>query len=144
MPKKGFKQTKEHIGKRGVKTGKNNPNWKGGIKSLDKQRYYNQKNKEWRARNKEKCKIGNARRKANRRARERSAEGSFTEGEWETLKIQYNWTCPRCKKREPEINLTVDHIIPLSKGGSNWIENIQPLCLDCNKRKATKIEKYEL
>lgn len=73
----------------------------------------------------------------------RNARGYFSFQEWQTLKAQYNWTCPCCKKREPKIKLTVDHIIPLSKGGSNNIENIQPLCGSCNSRKWTKTIKYE-
>lgn len=63
-------------------------------------------------------------------------------GEWELLKKQYGYTCPCCKKSEPNIKLTEDHIIPLCKGGSDLIENIQPLCLNCNIRKHTKIIKY--
>lgn len=69
--------------------------------------------------------------------------GSHTWGEWQTLKAQYDWTCPNCKKSEPEINLTQDHIIPLSKGGSDNIENIQPLCRKCNFSKHTMTIKYE-
>lgn len=69
--------------------------------------------------------------------------GSHTWGEWETLKAQYNWTCPCCHKLEREIKLTQDHIIPLSKGGSDNIENIQPLCGGCNSVKHTKIIIYE-
>lgn len=72
----------------------------------------------------------------------KEAGGSFTSGEWELLKKQYGLTCPCCKQPEPQIKLTQDHIIPLSKGGTNFIENIQPLCLRCNMKKFTKIIKY--
>jgi len=68
--------------------------------------------------------------------------GGHTFGEWENLKMQYNRICPSCHKSEPEIKLTQDHIIPLSKGGSDNIENIQPLCQSCNSKKHTKIIEY--
>lgn len=78
----------------------------------------------------------------NRRARKQQAGGSFTSKEWLELCIRYQYTCLCCKRREPEITLTVDHVIPLSKGGSNSLENIQPLCLECNLRKGTKTKDY--
>lgn len=90
--------------------GKDHPNWKGGIA------YF---------------KIRNIRLREN--------GGFHTQGEWETLKSQYNWTCPCCRKQN---ELVKDHIIPLAKGGSNNIENIQPLCRSCNAKKHTKIIKY--
>ena len=68
--------------------------------------------------------------------------GTHTLGEWEILKAQHNWTCPSCKRQEPKIRLTKDHIIPLCKGGSSNIENIQPLCGNCNSQKYTREEKY--
>lgn len=76
------------------------------------------------------------------RVRKIGADGSHTQGEWDLLKIQYGNTCPCCKKSEPEIKLTEDHIIPLTKGGSNYIQNIQPLCQSCNCKKYTQIIKY--
>lgn len=76
---------------------------------------------------------------ARRRCMRKNAIGTHTLGEWETLKAQFNWICPDCKKQEPDITLTEDHIIPLCKGGSDNIENIQPLCRSCNSKKYTKI-----
>jgi 5-methylcytosine-specific restriction endonuclease McrA len=77
------------------------------------------------------------------RARISGTGGSFTIQEWQTLLAQYNWTCPGCGRKEPNIKLTVDHIIPISKGGSGNIENIQPLCKLCNCKKYTRITNFQ-
>ena len=80
--------------------------------------------------------------KNKRNRMKRNADGSHTYQEWSLLKKQYDYTCPCCKKKEPMIKLTEDHIIPISKGGSDYIENIQPLCGSCNSVKHTSIIKY--
>lgn len=77
-----------------------------------------------------------------RRARKRSNGGSFTLEQWQDLKKKYDYMCLCCKEQEPDIKLTIDHIIPVSKGGLNTIENIQPLCLSCNSRKQDRIKSY--
>lgn len=79
-----------------------------------------------------------------RRARKNEAEGCHSEAEWEALKQHYRHTCLRCGKHEPEIVLTRDHVVPLTKGGSDWITNIQPLCAVCNSSKNNKIVDYRL
>lgn len=75
-----------------------------------------------------------------RRAREVKAEGSFTPQEWEDLCNKYDNKCLCCGKYDEK--LTVDHVIPLISGGTNYITNIQPLCKSCNCRKRTKTIDY--
>jgi len=103
-----------------MRQGKDNGNWKGGI-TKQSGYHYLMMNK--------------------RRALIKQATGSFTLEEWEHLKAEYNYTCPLCGLKEPEIKVTIDHIIPLSRKGPNSIENIQPLCRSCNSKKHTEIFK---
>lgn len=79
--------------------------------------------------------------KARCRALEVGAAGTFTVEEWLEKKVQCGNACPACGVKETEATLTVDHIIPLAKGGTNWIWNIQPLCKRCNSRKNDNIPK---
>jgi 5-methylcytosine-specific restriction endonuclease McrA len=43
-----------------------------------------------------------------------------------------DWTCQYCGSRS---NLTVDHVVPRSKGGSSSWDNIVASCAPCNRRK---------
>lgn len=78
-----------------------------------------------------------------RAERVKNAPGFHSQGEWEMLKAQYGFICLACRKPEPEITLTKDHVIPLVKGGSHFIENIQPLCQSCNSKKHTESTDYK-
>jgi 5-methylcytosine-specific restriction endonuclease McrA len=79
-----------------------------------------------------------------RRTKLAGMAGSFTGEEWENLKAFYNHRCLACGLREPEIALTVDHVVAVTKCGSNFIANIQPLCAKCNKSKGTKMIDYRI
>lgn len=51
-----------------------------------------------------------------------------------------NYTCQVCGHFSPEgWFLEIDHIYPISKGGSNRPDNLQTLCETCNRRKGAKI-----
>jgi len=76
------------------------------------------------------------------KARKRNAKGSHTFEEWLILKLKYKNMCLCCKKQEPEIKLTEDHIMPLSMEGTDYIDNVQPLCVSCNVRKHSKHISY--
>src|SRR5215210_5386203 len=47
-----------------------------------------------------------------------------------------NWTCQYCGSRS---NLTVDHVIPRSKGGGSTWDNIVASCAPCNRRKGDNL-----
>lgn len=44
--------------------------------------------------------------------------------------------CAICKSKD---NLTVDHIVPISKGGKHSSDNLQVLCSYCNTKKGNKL-----
>lgn len=49
--------------------------------------------------------------------------------------------CLRCGTKN---NLSIDHIVPLSKGGNNLPGNLQTLCRYCNSKKYNKIIDYRV
>ncbi|HAM42100.1 MAG TPA: hypothetical protein DCP69_12435 [Candidatus Omnitrophica bacterium] len=69
------------------------------------------------------------------RARKLRAPGSHSVEQWEVLKEAYSYRCAYCLCKRP---LTRDHVVPLTLGGSDSIENILPACQQCNSRKHTK------
>ena len=89
----------------------------------------------------------------NNRIREdlkRGAGGRHTLSQWLELKVINDNSCKFCKRKEPDIKLTRDHIVPISKWKDwekkykpsyrcNNIENIQPLCVSCNCKKHSKL-----
>ena len=48
---------------------------------------------------------------------------------------KYGEFCQICGSED---NLTIDHIVPISKGGTSDLDNLQPLCKSCNSSKGAK------
>ncbi len=78
-------------------------------------------------------------RRIRRKVRLRKNGGLHSKAEWEALKAKHNWMCLSCKRTEPVIKLTKDHIISVFHGGTDNIQNIQPLCRSCNTKKGSKL-----
>jgi len=49
------------------------------------------------------------------------------------------WTCQYCGSRS---SLTVDHVVPRSKGGSSTWDNIVASCAPCNRRKGDSLLRH--
>lgn len=73
-----------------------------------------------------------------RRAVKKGAEGRYTSADIDALLISQQNQC-LCGASFSLTRHTIDHIVPLSRGGSNWPSNLQLLCMPCNDSKGTKL-----
>jgi len=71
------------------------------------------------------------------RARNMGLDESFTWNEWYDKLQAYDGFCHYCGEWIGIGYLTVDHVVPLSNGGSNTIDNIVPACSHCNFSKGS-------
>ena len=90
-------------------------------------------NKAWKSRNR----IAVRAWESARRARIATVGGKYTPQDVEHLKIIQKGECYWCKQPFGEM-FHVDHVWPISKGGSNGRENIALACPSCNCKKYNK------
>jgi len=102
--------------------------------------YYEKHNRAWRKANPEKHRE---------KSRRRRALECITQVEYINDKIVYlrdGWICQHCKKRVDKrfkhpnpMSASLDHIIPLSKGGTHTYRNVQLVHLGCNTKKGVNV-----
>ena len=70
-------------------------------------------------------------------------KGRHTEEQWSKMVLFFKNKCVKC---DADVigRPTKDHIIPIYRGGSDGIENIQPLCRGCNSGKTNNSTDYRL
>jgi 5-methylcytosine-specific restriction endonuclease McrA len=91
----------------------------------------------WQRENRQKVLVYRKVSEHKRRAQKLKSGGSYTACEINKLMHKQRARCACCKTSIAAI-YEIDHIMPLSKGGSNDIVNIQLLCPPCNRRKSAK------
>lgn len=90
----------------------------------------------WRAKNWERLRKVHLTYWHKRRAIQSSAEGLFTREEWLAICEKQRDRCFDCGE---ERKLTIGHLVPLSKGGSNWPDNIVGQCQRCNSKQGSQL-----
>ncbi len=65
---------------------------------------------------------------------ERDRAKKLRKSPWWEAKIQKGF-CHFCQQTVGAGNLTMDHLVPLARGGKSTRGNIVPACLNCNKKK---------
>ena len=93
----------------------------------------------WRKENPERVYFQNAKRYALKKSGK--TDSVLTESEWAAVQENYKISCAYCQIPFSDIKgarPTMDHAIPLSRGGKHEASNIVPACLSCNSRKGDK------
>jgi 5-methylcytosine-specific restriction endonuclease McrA len=136
--RRGYSRTREESIKKTIAWAKANPErekvrvaeWRK--QNPDRTRAHNAA---WTSRNKDYTRTNTA----NRRARRKKAEGKHTLAEIKGLLVKQRDKCanPACRQKLGE-GYHRDHIVPLIKGGTNYIRNIQLMCKGCNLSKGSK------
>jgi 5-methylcytosine-specific restriction endonuclease McrA len=87
--------------------------------------------------NPEKAKMIDRVKRENRRAHKQGSEGSYTQKDIQQIFAQQQGTCAYCHQQLTEYH--IDHVVPLSRGGTNWPDNLALACSACNLSKGAKL-----
>lgn len=71
-----------------------------------------------------------------RAARLAAAPGTHSEADWQRILNRHGGQCAYCHAAPATVR---EHVVPLSRGGSNYIGNILPACLPCNSSKRDRL-----
>lgn len=71
------------------------------------------------------------------RAKRLAAPGDLTSAQWSAVRRRFGGHCAYCG--QPGREFEMDHVVPLSRGGSHTVGNVVPACFACNRSKANKL-----
>lgn len=66
--------------------------------------------------------------------REKEKARRMRQSAWWMRKVQQG-VCFYCRREVGRANLTMDHVVPLSRGGKSSRGNLVPACKECNNKK---------
>lgn len=126
-----YKKNQEWCRERAKRYNKNAVILSAKYRAADPEKY-RARTRAWRKKYPDRARVSDA----NKKAMRKRAEGKFTRADVEKLMSLQKSKCIYCP-RSLKKKFHIDHIHPLSKGGSNWPSNLQLLCEPCNLHKHT-------
>ncbi len=74
-----------------------------------------------------------------------SANRYISEATQNQVRQRAKFLCEYCHASEQwqYVSFTVDHVIPISKGGANSIDNLAFACFHCNRKKSDKVKSFD-
>ena len=74
-----------------------------------------------------------------------SANRYISESTQNQVRQRAKFLCEYCHASEQwqYVSFTVDHVIPLTKGGANSIDNLALACFHCNRQKSDKLKAFD-
>ena len=70
--------------------------------------------------------------------RERARARELRQSQWWKRRIA-DGVCHYCRGRVGSRNLTMDHVVPMARGGRSTRGNLVPACKDCNSKKKSMV-----
>ena len=115
--------------------------YKQGMKEYYKKNTEKHKarNKQWAKNNPEKVRKSHAKADHNRRAAKLNNGGIDRDIEIDIIYTYYKGKCGICSKFVEQKDKSIDHIRPLSKGGTHTWDNVQLAHLKCNIKKGNRV-----
>lgn len=93
-----------------------------------------QKVRDWEQANRDVHRLRQGER-TDRRRRNLQGRGTISSRDWRRMLRRYRGCCAYCGQKA---ELTLDHVVPISRGGSNTIGNALPACPSCNYQKCDR------
>ena len=70
--------------------------------------------------------------------RERARARELRQSQWWKRRTA-DGVCHYCRGRVGSRNLTMDHVVPMARGGRSTRGNVVPACKDCNSKKKSMV-----
>lgn len=112
---------------------------KASLAVVDKLPHRVEYRRQWKRDHPEKMQQINAAARLKRKLAVQKNGGRCTPEQWKDRCDFYGWRCAYCRQSLSMATVEIDHVKPVSRGGSGWPANLVPACRSCNAKKNKRL-----